>query len=44
MIKFIREVVSLVVGKTRVHATAAEIKGILSGGQRDGNGVDWRKV
>ena len=43
MIKFIREVVSLVVGKTRIHATAAEIKGDLSGGRRDSNGKDWKK-
>jgi len=44
MIKLIREIVSKLVGKTIIHATAAEIKGNLSGGRRDYSGVDWQKV
>ena len=43
MIKLIREVVSQLVGKTSIHAIAAEIKGNLSGGTRDANGKDWRQ-
>ena len=44
MIRLICEVVSVLVGKTSIYATAAEIKGNLSGGTRDSNGKDWRKT
>lgn len=44
MIKLICEVVSVLVGKTSIHATAAEINGSYSGGRRDGNGKDFQKV
>jgi hypothetical protein len=41
MIKFIREVVSRLSGKSTVHAKCADIKGRKSGGSRDSNGQDW---
>jgi len=44
MIRLICEVVSVLVGKTTIHAPSAEIKGNMSGGRRDGNGKDFTKV
>ena len=44
MIKLIREVVSVLVGKASIYATASEIKGSYSQGRRDSNGNDWYKA
>jgi len=37
-----KQLIKRIIGKARVHASLADIKGQKSGGVRDGNKVDWR--
>lgn len=40
----IKLVLAKLFGKAIIHATSTDIKGSLSGGQRDTNKIDWRRV